>query len=107
MNKRSVVWPVVSLIIIWASINTHMILEAGKDSKKITEKNKETEILIKGMVNEIKREYRKSKNLLVNSQKHKDTDFERIFREQRKLKGDGKTFLFNGKKYTTDYSEEK
>ena len=40
MNKRSVVWPAVSLIIIWASINTHMILEADKDSKKITEKNK-------------------------------------------------------------------
>ena len=28
-------------------------------------------------------------------------------RDQRKLKGSGKTFLFNGKKYTTDYSEEK
>ena len=40
MNKRSVVWPAVSLIIIWASINTHMILEADKDSKKITVKNK-------------------------------------------------------------------
>ena len=107
MNKKSGIWILVSSIIIWVSLNTHMILEAKKHSNKITEKNKETEILMKKTMDEIKREYRKSKNLLVNSQKYHDTYFKQTFRIERSKHGANHIFLFNGKKYTTEYKEEK
>lgn len=93
-NKNNGVYGFMAVLVIWLSFLTTSVLE----DSKVEDKTDETvEVVVNRMSDEV----------IHGSKKFEITYFEQVFRQQRAVNGPGHIFTWNGKKYTTDFKEEK
>ena len=95
MNKG--IYGIIGILFIWLCLNTSNI---ASNSKDIKDSNTEISKIVKKLVEKPKRQI----NASVDFEKKY---FRQVFFQQRRTHGAGHTFTWNGKKYTTDYKEEK
>jgi len=91
------IYGIIGMIIIWVCLNTSNIASNSRDIKS---NDKELEVIVKRLKTKVKK---KTYNSVTFQKKY----FKQVFFQQRSIHGAGYTFTWNGKKYTTDYKEEK
>ena len=88
---------IIGMLFVWLCLNTSNI---ASNSRDIGANNSKVREIVKKLVEKPKRQINASVDL---EKKY----FRQVFFQQRRTHGAGHTFTWNGKKYTTDYKEEK